>query len=115
MVQKLFTSKYSRKIPFVWSVICMLLCTAMLISTTYAWFTDSVRSGSNRIQSGTLQVGLLYKSKVFSQNSSDWGEWKDAAGSGDILNKDARYEPGYTSLTFFKVENKGDLLNKKNV
>lgn len=98
-----------RKIPFVWSIICMLLCIAMLISTTYAWFTDSVTSGANRIQSGTLKVGLSYKSKTFSQHSADWGEWKDAANSGDILNKDARYEPGYTSLTFFKVENKGDL------
>lgn len=35
------------------SVLALFLCFAMLLGTTYAWFTDSVTSGSNIIQSGT--------------------------------------------------------------
>lgn len=34
------------------SVISLLICVSMLVGTTFAWFTDSVESGSNVITSG---------------------------------------------------------------
>ena len=41
------------------SALSLLLCCTMLIGTTWAWFTDSVTSAGNKIQSGTLQVDLI--------------------------------------------------------
>ena len=43
------------------SAISMLLCLAMLVGTTYAWFTDSVSSKNNIIKTGTLQVDMEHK------------------------------------------------------
>ena len=43
------------------SVIALVCCFAMLLGTTFAWFTDSVSSEGNTIQSGTLKVDLLHK------------------------------------------------------
>ena len=41
------------------SVLAMLICVAMLIGTTFAWFTDSASTAVNKIQAGTLDVQLL--------------------------------------------------------
>ena len=41
------------------SGISLLLCFAMLLGTTFAWFTDSVTSAGNVIQAGTLDVDLV--------------------------------------------------------
>ena len=44
------------------SVVALVLCFTMLLGTTFAWFTDSVTSANNVIQSGNLDVVLEYKS-----------------------------------------------------
>ena len=49
-----------KKMALVHSVIALLLCCSMLIGTTFAWFTDSVTSGKNRIIAGNLDVELAY-------------------------------------------------------
>ena len=36
------------------SITAMLMCAAMLVGTTFAWFTDSASTGVNRIQAGNL-------------------------------------------------------------
>ena len=41
------------------SLLVMLLCVAMLVGTTFAWFTDSASTAVNKIQAGTLDVQLL--------------------------------------------------------
>ena len=41
------------------SVISMLMCCAMLIGTTFEWFTDTVTSGKNIIKAGNLDVGRI--------------------------------------------------------
>lgn len=41
------------------SVIALILCCAMLIGTTFAWFTDEASTAVNSIQSGTLDVMLV--------------------------------------------------------
>lgn len=112
MLSKLWIIRNHRKLSLIWSFICLFMCCVMLIGSTYAWFSKTVTSGNNRIVSGDLRIGLTYKSKSFLQNadgSGDWNDWKDAADSEDILNRNALYEPGYVSLTFFKVENLGSL------
>jgi len=40
------------------SFISVFLCFTMLIGTTYAWFTDEVTSGVNKIVAGNLDVEL---------------------------------------------------------
>jgi predicted ribosomally synthesized peptide with SipW-like signal peptide len=43
------------------SSLSVLLCLAMLVGSTFAWFTDSVTSSGNKIQAGTLNIDLLGK------------------------------------------------------
>ena len=38
------------------SLMTILACAALIAGTTFAWFTDSVSSGTNIIQSGNLQI-----------------------------------------------------------
>ena len=42
------------------SVLALFLCFAMLLGTTFAWFTDSVTSANNIIKSGNLDIELDY-------------------------------------------------------
>lgn len=44
------------------SVLSLILCVTMLIGSTFAWFTDSVTSGKNKIVAGNLDVELYAKS-----------------------------------------------------
>ena len=41
------------------SAFSMIICVAMLIGTTFAWFTDSASTGVNKIQAGNLKIQLL--------------------------------------------------------
>ena len=40
------------------SVMAMLVCVAMLVGSTFAWFTDSASTAVNKIQAGKLDVAL---------------------------------------------------------
>ena len=42
------------------SVLALVLCMVMLIGTTFAWFTDSVVTGNNKIIAGT---GIIFNSR----------------------------------------------------
>ena len=44
------------------SLLSLTTCFAMLLGTTFAWFTDSVTSGVNRIVAGNLDVELYHSS-----------------------------------------------------
>ena len=43
------------------SVLALVMLFTSLVGTTFAWFTDSVTSAGNKIQTGTLKVDLLHK------------------------------------------------------
>ncbi len=83
------------------SVLSIVLCFAMLIGSTFAWFTDTVTTGVNKITAGNLDVGLKY--------SKDFNTWNNAEAATEIFKKDALWEPGYTEVVYFEVENKGSL------
>ena len=93
------------------SVMAMLLCVAMLIGTTFAWFTDYASTAVNKIQAGTLKIQLLDES-----GNSLEGEtlsWQKAAGheSEAVL-----WEPGCTyNLKSFKIKNNGNLALKYKI
>jgi len=86
------------------SVIALFLCFSMLLGTTFAWFTDSVTSSGNIIQSGTLDVSLEHADNPLGKDEAGWVD----ASTGAIFNYD-KWEPGYTVVKYVKVENEGTL------
>lgn len=90
------------------SAIVMLLCISMLVGTTFAWFTDSVSTGINKIESGNLDVELSYATPADYAE----GKWTPVTSTTKIFKEGALYEPGYTELVYLKVENVGSLALK---
>lgn len=84
------------------SIMSLILCFSMLVGTTFAWFTDSVSSASNIIQSGRLDIEMHYSEDLTQDNG-----WKDAS-TGAIFNYEY-WEPGYTDLKYLKIDNTGNL------
>ena len=62
----------STKRALLTSVLAMVVCLAMLVGSTFAWFTDTATTGVNKIQAGNLDIELSYK------NNSTGGEFKKA-------------------------------------
>ena len=54
------TNSKNTKRALLASVLSVVLCCAMLVGSTFAWFTDSVTSGKNQIVAGNLDVELEY-------------------------------------------------------
>ena len=46
-------SKNTTKRSLLASVFALVLCVAMLVGSTFAWFTDTASTGVNKIVSGT--------------------------------------------------------------
>lgn len=88
------------------SSVALLLCFVMLLGTTYAWFTDSVTSSGNKIQSGTLKLDLLVLKEG---TNNDWYSIKDESKP---LFTYENWEPGYTDVSILKVKNTGNLALK---
>ena len=70
-------------------VLGLVVCAAMLIGTTFAWFTDSVSSGKNQIVAGNLDVELEYATV---ENGTITG-WTSVNGATDLFD-DGLSEPG---------------------
>ena len=87
------------------SLLCMVLCVAMFLGTSYAWFTSEVDNKANEIYVGTLNVGF------FKQGDTE-NSWLDLAGENKLFDGSIRWEPGYTSLETVKIINTGDLAFK---
>ncbi|MBO7251854.1 MAG: hypothetical protein J6V25_04435 [Oscillospiraceae bacterium] len=90
------------------SVISLILCCAMLVGTTFAWFTDSVTSGKNQIVAGNLDIELEYK-KVVNGVAT---EWATLDGVSDAFDPNALWEPGRVEVVYLKISNKGTLALK---
>ena len=58
------TNKKSTKRALLTSALSLLLCVSMLVGTTFAWFTDEVKSGTNIIAAGNLDVELTHTNKA---------------------------------------------------
>ena len=104
------TQSKSTKRALMSSILAMLVCVAMLIGSTFAWFTDSVTSTGNIIKSGTLDVEMKWADGTESLDSADW---KDAS-KGAIFDYDL-WEPGYTEVRHVKISNVGSLALKYEV
>lgn len=101
-------SKQTKK-ALLMSVLSIAICFAMLIGTTFAWFTDSVTSGNNRIAAGNLEVDLLmYKDGAYTSIANENGDIFKAAGVAKNAS-DTLWEPGKTQVAYLAIENKGSL------
>ena len=52
------TNGKSLKRALLSSAFSLIICVAMLIGTTFAWFTDTASTAVNKIQAGNLKVDL---------------------------------------------------------
>ena len=106
------TNSKSTKRALVSSALAILMCVAMLIGTTFAWFTDTASTGVNKITSGNLHVEIQDKEGT----EIDTLKWVDKEGN-DIANQDKiLWEPGCTYLlTPFQIVNTGNLALKYKI
>lgn len=75
------------------SGLSILICVALLLGTTFAWFTDSVTNSGNEIQAGTLKIGL------------------DTGDAETLFTSDENFlwEPGRSQKATATVSNEGSL------
>ena len=111
------TNNKSTKRALVLSALAILMCVAMLIGTTFAWFTDSASTAVNKIQAGNLDVALEMKG-----NDGNWvtAEGKTlqfkvngvipTAGTQILWEPGCRYE-----LPALRIVNKGNLALKYKI
>ena len=85
------------------SALSIVMCLAMLIGTTFAWFTDTASTGLNKIQAGNLDVKLSYK---------DGETFKEVDTETKLFGNDGLWEPGHVEYAVLKVENAGTLALK---
>lgn len=111
------TSSKNTKRALLASVLSVVLCCAMLVGSTFAWFTDSVTNTDNRIVAGNLDIDLLMDKQDGSGYVSiadSEGDIFDEAEIAQNSNK-TLWEPGKTQIVYLGVQNKGSLALKYNI
>ena len=99
-------TKTNSKKALLSSAFALVLSAAMLIGTTFAWFTDTASTAVNKIQAGTLKIDIVDENGVSVKGKSM--SFVNKEGSSDIL-----WEPGATfKTTGFKIKNIGNLALK---
>ena len=112
-------TKNNTKRALTTSALAMVLCVAMLIGTTFAWFTDTASTAVNKIQAGNLDVAL-----EMNTGTTDDPKWVTAEGktlefkkaASAPVGEEVLWEPGCTyELPELRVVNKGDLALKYQI
>lgn len=91
------------------SMIAIVICSAMLIGSTFAWFTDTSNSGINQIKSGNLDISLVYTN---SYNGTPEEVSDTTKIFTDINGNEMLWEPGAFASGRFEVKNEGSLALK---
>ena len=98
------TNKTSKR-ALLTSVLSIALCLSMLIGTTFAWFTDTASTAVNKIQAGTLKVGLYKNESCTETAEGQTLKFQTADDREEIL-----WEPGCTyQLEDVYIKNEGNL------
>ncbi len=100
-------SKATRR-ALVSSVIALALCFAMLLGTTFAWFTDTASSNGNTITTGDLKIEL-YKWNGTTEND------RVKVDGTSLYTADTKWEPNATNVVYLSVRNEGTLTLKYRV
>ena len=109
------------------SALALVVCLALLMGATFAWFTDSVSNTGNQIQAGTLGItAMAYDVDMSNTGSTGYqipgvngGKpfYFEAAGqdlgenSAAIINENL-WEPGQSNAKLLSVTNSGNLAAK---
>ena len=96
------------------SVLALVVCVAMLVGSTFAWFTDSASTSGNTIVSGNLDVAL----EMYDEANNKWInaegktlKWVTTDNVDNVL-----WEPGCTyKLPKLRIVNNGNLALKYQV
>ncbi len=83
------TNRKTTKKALLGSLLALVLCFAMLVGTTFAWFTDNEVIAGNKIQAGTLDITIDQETNLF--------------------EVDALWEPGYSEPVGTTLKNIGNL------
>ena len=102
------------------SIATLFVCFAMLIGSTYAWFTDSASTGVNKIQAGNLDVQLLMWDEterdyvdISNDTTPIFGSERSIVAKNN--NADTLWEPGKTQVAYLAIKNNGNLALKYKV
>ena len=98
-------SSTTKKALFI-STCALLFSMLMMAGSTFAWFTDSVSTGTNTITTGKLDVQLLHTNQHVT-SAKEVGQ--DTLLFTDEGGNPIDWEPGAIAYENFTVENSGDL------
>ena len=117
------TNKRNTKRALLSSVLALVVCIAMLVGSTFAWFTDNASTAVNQIVAGNLDIALEMWDANADNAQGGKGDWVDAENKTlGWVAKDGRaqdeilWEPGCTyELPKLRIINKGNLALKYQV
>lgn len=89
------------------SIVSLILFFSMLLGTTFAWFTDSVSSGVNRIVAGNLDIELYHSATGTPSQTGG-----DKVTENTQLFQMTLWEPGAVVYENFLIANEGTLALK---
>lgn len=115
------TNSKNTKRALLSSLLALILCFAMLLGTTFAWFTDTASASVSTVQAGKLDIVLQMEDGRNEDGTTKWAsaegqtlEFVKADGAAD--GEKILWEPGCTySLPRLRVVNNGDLALKYKV
>ena len=108
-------SKNNTKRSLLASVFALVLCVAMLVGSTFAWFTDTASTGVNKIQAGNLDIKVEYAKEKMNDDGTLAGEltdWTPIDNATNVFDPNALWEPGRTEYVVFRITNNGNLALK---
>ena len=98
----------SKKSALLLSFTSLLLCFAMLVGSTFAWFTDTATTGVNKIVAGNLKVDIIGATDENHVEKLEFTKAGPTEAEAQIF-----WEPGCRYLTQgFRIANKGNLALK---
>ena len=99
------------------SGISLAVSVALLVGSTFAWFTDSVTNKGNKIQAGSLDVALWQKNETLSDAQKAEGlpselDYTNISASEVPVFGYENWEPAYSDGAVLQVRNNGTLALK---
>ena len=94
------TQRKNTKRALLASVLSIVLCAAMLVGLTFAWFTDGVSTESNKIVAGNLDVALY---------NVDGDVETEVTENTNLFDSGFLWEPGHVEVVNLKIANLGSL------
>lgn len=88
-------------------ILCALslaLCVALLVGSTFAWFSDSITNSGNTISAGSLQAQWSYRTL-----NDDTAAYEPVSEELALFSADTVWQPGVSHGYDFKVENVGSV------